>query len=428
MDRSPQVTGLESLLSRGALQRQHFHLQSARAAFPAAAVACALAVGIYVLVLLLAGRTDWINIAFVAASAALIPLIAISLLILSARRTYPFTMSLAVMVFAASLTVALVSATRVPVSYFGLLLTLPSSLFFVTVANIAMVRQLRRRVAILRFPGAEEIVARAGWPIPIVERDDVTIPFRRILIDPATHHTDEWTSHLVSLYLRGIEIEAWPTYLETLLGKVDLSSFDLAHISYTSSQIFYYRLKRAIDLAGVVVLGIPAILICAAVWIYIRIIDGRPSLFVQERRGYGGAMFRLYKFRTMYKGDHVGSTAAGDKRIMPGCRLLRQLRVDELPQLYNIFKGEMSFIGPRPLPAAVSEALQVRNPLHSNRYILLPGLTGWAQINQGYAETEEEELEKLAYDLYYLKNVSLDLDIIIAFRTVQTVLLRLGAR
>ena len=114
MDRSPQVTGLEGLLSRGALQRQHFHLQSARAAFPAAAVACALAVGIYVLVLLLAGRTDWIKIAFVAASAGLVPPHAIHLLILSAPRTYPFPMSLAVIVFGASPVVSAVAATRFP--------------------------------------------------------------------------------------------------------------------------------------------------------------------------------------------------------------------------------------------------------------------------------------------------------------------------
>lgn len=428
MDQRPPVTGLEGVLSHGALRRQNFHLQSTRAAAPAAATASALAAGIYVLVLLLAGRNDWANIAIVATSAALIPLVAVSLLILSARRTYPFTMSLAVMVFATSLIVALVSASRVPISYFGLLLTLPGSLFFVTVANIAMVRQMRRRVAILRFPGAEAVVARAGWPIPIVERDDLTTPFRRILIDPATHHADEWTSHLVSLYLRGVEIEAWPTYLETLLGRVDLASFDLAHVSYNSSQILYYRLKRVVDLLGVAVLALPAVPICAAIWLYIRLIDRGPSLFIQERRGYGGKSFRLYKFRTMYKGNHVGSTTTGDKRIMPGCGLLRQLRLDELPQLYNIFKGDMSFIGPRPLPLPVSENLQARNPLHINRYILHPGLTGWAQVNQGYAETEEEELEKLSYDLYYLKNVSLDLDIIIIFRTVQTVLMRIGAR
>ncbi len=428
MDETPEIPGFEGLLDQGGPRRQRFQMRSAKAAVPAGLAACATAVVIYVMVLVIAGRSDWFNILVVAGFAALIPLIAISLLVLSARRTYPFTMSLAVMVFAASFVVALVSTLRIPISYAAILLTMPSSLFLVTVANIAMVRQLRRQVAILRFPGAEELVARAGWPIAIVERDETNLPFRRILIDPATHHADDWTPHLVNLYMRGIEIEAWPSYLENLLGKVDLSTFDLAHISYGTSQIVYYRLKRAIDVAGVLLLALPAAIICAAIWLYIRILDGSPSLFIQERRGYAGATFQLYKFRTMYKGDHVGSTLANDSRIMPGCHVLRQLRLDELPQLFNVLKGEMSFIGPRPLPLAVSKAMQERNSLHINRYILHPGLTGWAQVNQGYAETEEEELEKLSYDLYYLKNISLDLDIIILVRTIKTVLLRAGAR
>lgn len=428
MQKSPVSTGLEEVIRQGAWRRQHSYLDLARSALPAAGAACLSAVVIYGLVMVMAGRSDWASILVVAAAAALIPLVAISLLIIGARRTYPFTMSLAVMVFSASFAIAIVSASRVPISYVGISLTLGPSLFFVTLANVAMVRHLRRRVALLEFPAATLVNNQAPWPIPIVAADDIEMSFRRILIDPATHHSPEWTSRLARLYLRGLEIEAWPTYLEGALGKVDLESFDLADVSYSPSQIFYYRFKRILDLLGVIVLAAPAAVICAAIWAYIRAIDGGPSIFVQERRGYGGSIFRLYKFRTMYKGQHIGSTLPDDERILPGCRLLRQLRLDELPQLFNILRGDMSFIGPRPVAVPVAEALEEEIPLYVNRHILLPGLTGWAQVSQGYAETQEEEIEKLAFDLYYLKHVSLDLDIIIIFRTIRTILLRFGSR
>lgn len=428
MQQNPVSAGLEAVIRQGALRRQHTYVQLIKAALPATFAACLLAAVIYIVVMVLAGRTDWTNILVVAAAAALIPLVAVSLLVLEARRTHPFSMSLAVMVFAASFAVAAVSATRVPISYLGIFLTLPSSLFFVTLANLAVSRRLVRSVALLDFPGAAEIAQALGWSVPIVEPDKVDMSFRRILIDPTTHHSPEWTQTLARLYMRGLEIEAWPSFLESALGRVDLETFDLAHISYSPTQILYYRAKRLLDVLGVLVLALPAGLLCALIWTYIRIIDGGPSIFVQKRRGYGGSTFRLFKFRTMYRGDHKGSTAAQDDRILPGCRILRQMRLDELPQLFNILKGDMSFIGPRPVAVPVAEALEARIPLYINRHILQPGLTGWAQVSQGYAETQEEEVEKLAFDLFYLKHVSLDLDIIIIFRTIRTILFRFGAR
>lgn len=427
-DSDQRSSGLEGVISRGARKRQPFYLSLLAAAAPFVVAAAACAFAIYVLVMLTAGRSDWGNILTGACAALAIPVIALLLLLVGSRRTHPFTISLAVMVFAASFCIATMSAFRVPMSYVGFLLTLPSSLFLVTVANVAMVRCLRRSVALLEFPGAPAVVEAAKWPLPIIDPDAIQPPYRRILIDPITHHTPEWSAHLAKMYLRGLEIEAWPSYLELTLGKVDLADFDLADISYSPTQILYYRLKRVLDIIGVLMMALPASLLCGLIWLYIRMLDGGPSLFVQERRGYAGSTFRLYKFRTMYNGLHAGSTTAGDTRVMPGCHILRKLRLDELPQLFNILIGDMSFIGPRPVSVAIAEALEACIPLYVNRQILVPGLTGWAQVSQGYAETADEEIEKLAFDLYYLKNVSLDLDIIILFRTVRTVLLRVGAR
>lgn len=427
-ENNQRPSGLEGVISLGARRRQPFYLSLLAAAAPFIILAATSAFAIYVLTMLAAGRSDWVNILTGALAALAIPVIAFALLLAGARRTHPFTLSLAVMVFAASFCIAILSALRVPVSYLGFLLTMPSSIFFVTIGNVAMVRRLRRSVALLAFPGASAVVDAAKWKLPVIEPNEVSQQYRRILIDPVTHHSPEWSAQLAKMYLRGMEIEAWPSYLELTLGKVDLAEFDLADISYSPSQILYYRLKRALDICGVLLLALPASLLCGLIWIYIRILDGGPSMFVQERRGYAGTTFRLYKFRTMYKGPHAGSTVEGDSRVIPGCHILRQLRLDELPQLLNILRGDMSFIGPRPVSVAVAEALEARIPLYVNRQILVPGLTGWAQVSQGYAETADEEVEKLAYDLYYLKNVSLDLDIIILFRTVKTVLLRIGAR
>src|SRR5690606_25268439 len=137
-------------------------------------------------------------------------------------------------------------------------------------------RRLRRSVALLSFPGAELVVKRLGWPIPVVGPDDIEVNYRRILIDPTHHHAPEWNKLLARMYMRGLEIESWPSYLESNLGKVDLETFDLSNISYSSSQIFYYKLKRFLDIAGVIVVGIPAAVVCGLLWVYIRIIDGGP--------------------------------------------------------------------------------------------------------------------------------------------------------
>ena len=131
--------------------------------------------------------------------------------------THPISMSLAVVVFAACIAITAASATRVPMSYWGMFLTLPASLFFVTLANIAMSRQLRRSVAILDFPGAEELAGRLDWPVPIVGLDEIGVGIRRVLIDPKTHHSSEWTQTMTKLYLRGLEIESWPSFLEACI-------------------------------------------------------------------------------------------------------------------------------------------------------------------------------------------------------------------
>jgi lipopolysaccharide/colanic/teichoic acid biosynthesis glycosyltransferase len=146
-------------------------------------------------------------------------------------------------------------------------------------------------------------------------------------------------------------------------------------------------------------------------------------LFTQERVGLWGRAFRVYKFRTMRVAPQEGAYAGEEEgRITPLGRFLRRYRLDELPQLLNVLKGEMGLVGPRPEQRVLAEAYAREIPLYALRHTVRPGLTGWAQVHQGYAEGKEETLVKLSYDLYYIKHLSFFLDLRILLRTLWVVL------
>jgi lipopolysaccharide/colanic/teichoic acid biosynthesis glycosyltransferase len=160
--------------------------------------------------------------------------------------------------------------------------------------------------------------------------------------------------------------------------------------------------------------------------------SGRPIVFRQERIGMNGRTFQLLKFRSMRPDAEKDGVprwaAAGDPRITRFGRFMRRSRIDELPQIFNILKGEMSFVGPRPeRPFFVSQLAQ-EVPFYAVRHAVKPGLTGWAQVRYSYGASVEDAVRKLEYDLYYVKNHSLLLDLVILFKTVRVVLLGAGAR
>jgi lipopolysaccharide/colanic/teichoic acid biosynthesis glycosyltransferase len=164
----------------------------------------------------------------------------------------------------------------------------------------------------------------------------------------------------------------------------------------------------------------------------ILIDTGRPILFRQKRVGRGGKIFTLYKFRSMRAADSADGKGRpaqeGDARITWTGRLLRKSRIDELPQLYNIFKGDMSFVGPRPFMVEEEFDLAKQIPFYERRWSVRPGATGWAQIHRPYCATLADNEEKLSYDLFYVKNMSIALDFLILFQTVKTLLLGRGSR
>jgi lipopolysaccharide/colanic/teichoic acid biosynthesis glycosyltransferase len=157
-----------------------------------------------------------------------------------------------------------------------------------------------------------------------------------------------------------------------------------------------------------------------------------PVIFSQERVGQKGKIYRIHKFRSMVSGaeKESGPVWAGndDSRITRVGKVIRKWRFDEIPQLWNVLKGNMSFVGPRPERPFFVEDLQKMIPYYGERHTVKPGITGWAQVSYGYGATVEDAIEKLNYDLFYIKNLSFLMDLMIVLRTIKIVLFRKGAR
>jgi exopolysaccharide biosynthesis polyprenyl glycosylphosphotransferase len=184
----------------------------------------------------------------------------------------------------------------------------------------------------------------------------------------------------------------------------------------------------ALALIGTV-LALPVMLVAA---IAVRLTSRGPVLFRQTRVGLDGEVFTLYKFRSMYVDAEARTGAVwatkNDPRVTWIGRWLRMLRIDELPQLWNVLRGEMSLVGPRPERPEFVKVLAEKIPYYRQRHCVKPGITGWAQINHKYGDTIEDTVTKLEYDLYYIKHLSVALDVYIIFHTLKTMLRLRGAQ
>ena len=188
---------------------------------------------------------------------------------------------------------------------------------------------------------------------------------------------------------------------------------------------------RALDLAGAVILLLIASPVMAATALAIRCEDGKPILYRQIRVGRDGAPFTVYKFRSMrVDAEKRGAVWASerDPRVTRVGAVIRRLRIDELPQLFNVLAGDMALVGPRPERPEFIDDLAARIPHYAERLLVKPGITGWAQVRAPYAASIEEARTKLSYDLYYIKNRSLLFDLLILAATIRVVLFREGAR
>jgi sugar transferase (PEP-CTERM system associated) len=240
---------------------------------------------------------------------------------------------------------------------------------------------------------------------------------------------------LLDLRYKGYLIEEAPTTFERVCGRVCMKELRPSQLIYSGEfsrrrrVVFYQNASNMAFAAVCLVVALPLMLLTA---LAVRLTSAGPILYRQRRVGMDGETFLVYKFRSM-TADAEAKTGAvwaarNDPRVTAVGRVIRKIRFDELPQLFNVLKGEMSLVGPRPERPEFVESLAEQIPYYRHRHAVKPGITGWAQINYKYGDTIEDTITKLEYDLYYIKNMSFSLDLYIMFHTVKTMLVSRGAQ
>jgi len=241
-------------------------------------------------------------------------------------------------------------------------------------------------------------------------------------------------AQLLECKMRGIAIEEGIHFYEHLTGRLQVESLHPSFLIFSEGfkksklTMWTKRVSEfALSLIGLILLS-PVILVIS---LLIKIDSRGPVFYKQERAGERGKIFKLIKFRSMVENAEANGPVwaeQDDKRITRVGRWMRKWRLDEVPQMVNVLKGDMSFVGPRPERPFFVEKLRKEIPFYDQRYSVRPGVTGWAQIKYRYGASKEDALEKLKYDLYYIKNLSLLYDLLIIFETIKVVLFWKGAR
>ncbi|HWB15844.1 MAG TPA: TIGR03013 family XrtA/PEP-CTERM system glycosyltransferase [Vicinamibacterales bacterium] len=239
---------------------------------------------------------------------------------------------------------------------------------------------------------------------------------------------------LLEMKLDGVTFDHLPSVYEEYTGKIAVDNLRPSWLIFSEGfrkSRFLAFCKRAMDVVAAAIGLVIAAPVGAIVALGVKLSSPGPVFYSQRRVGLRGKIFTVWKFRTMVadaeaKTGPVWASRAGDPRITAVGGLLRRTRLDELPQLWNILKGDMSLVGPRPeRPEFVTDLTQ-QIPYYGQRHVMRPGLTGWAQVRYTYGASTEDALQKLQYDLYYIKNFSIPLDLYIVFETIKTVVLRKG--
>jgi sugar transferase (PEP-CTERM system associated) len=239
---------------------------------------------------------------------------------------------------------------------------------------------------------------------------------------------------LLECRLRGVRVQESASFYEAHAGKVLVTNLRPSWLIFSDGFVqnrLTQSVKRAVDLTLATIGLVLCVPLMALIALAIKLDSRGPALFRQERVGQHGRIFVLNKFRSMSvdaeRGDAVWA-APNDPRVTRIGRWLRRTRLDEIPQFFNVFVGDMSFIGPRPERPEFVRTLQRTIPFYMERHSVKPGITGWAQVRHQYAASVEDSLQKLQYDLYYVKNLSPLLDVLILLHTIQVVLFARGSR
>jgi len=240
---------------------------------------------------------------------------------------------------------------------------------------------------------------------------------------------------LLDLRLGGVKVEEATSWLEKIYGRIEVENLNPSSLIFAEGFRFstLFRIVRRLLNFSFALIGLLFSLpLLPFIWLAVNLDSSGPALYRQKRVGRGGNTFHCYKFRTMRQNAEAdtGATWAtdDDPRITRAGKFLRSSRLDEIPQLWCVLKGDMHFVGPRPERPEFVEWLSKEVPYYGVRHVVRPGITGWAQVQYKYGNTLADAREKLQYDLFYIKNASLGLDLLIMFQTIKIVLLGRGAQ
>jgi lipopolysaccharide/colanic/teichoic acid biosynthesis glycosyltransferase len=288
------------------------------------------------------------------------------------------------------------------------------------------------RYALLPFGEIKELESAHGTLFEVLEKPDLAHQrFNAILADFNNKNlTPEWEKFLAQCTLSRIPVYSIKRIRESLLGRVKIDHLSENEFGSLLPSSSYEKIKRIIDILtalSILPLLIPFFILLS---LCIRLESKGDVFFVQDRMGFRGKIFKMFKFRSMYinKQGSEFTESGKDPRITNVGRIIRKFRIDELPQIINILLGQMSFIGPRPESFELSKWYEKDVPFFAYRHVVRPGISGWAQVEQGYAAEVDGMKVKLEYDFYYIKNFSFWLDLLITFKTIKTILTGFGAR
>jgi lipopolysaccharide/colanic/teichoic acid biosynthesis glycosyltransferase len=296
-------------------------------------------------------------------------------------------------------------------------------------------RRVRRRIAVVPFGRTESLddIRSVEWLVLKRPRLDDTRACNAIVADFRADLPDEWEAFLADAALAGRIVYQVKQLSESLTGRVELEQLSENSFGSLLPARGYFYLKSLADFVFAVAMLPVALPVMAGIALAIRFESKGPVLFRQTRVGHAGKRITVYKFRTMRPAAAEDERSAAmtrddDDRITRVGKWLRKLRIDELPQIFNVLKWEMSWIGPRPEAEVLSIWYTSEIPFYRYRHVVKPGISGWAQVNQGHVAEVDEVHRKLQYDFYYIKYFSPWLDVLILFRTIKTMLTGWGAR
>ena len=300
---------------------------------------------------------------------------------------------------------------------------------------VAVQRHIRHRIAIIPFGKVDQLalIEQVDWQT--LDRPDLAEASTcdALVADFSADLPDQWQALLADAAIQGRMVYQVKQLSESLTGRVAIDHLSENSFGSLVPARGYFHLKSVADLLFALVV-LPFVLpLFALISIAIRLDSKGPAFFRQQRVGQAGTTFQVIKFRTMFDGREDDSrdgaiTGDADHRVTRIGAFLRQSRLDELPQIFNIIAGQMSWIGPRPEAGILSTWYTGEIPFYRYRHAVRPGISGWAQVNQGHVASVDEVHAKLQYDFYYIKYFSAWLDILILFRTIRTMMTGFGSR